>query len=112
MLILHKLNFINSHLFYELDETTKNALQLYIQIKGHPMKQAINIRLEKDLVQSLDEYAQELDKTRTSLVEKAIEMYFDTLDEMVADKRIDNLKSGKSTIVSMEDVFKKAGIDV
>ena len=76
------------------------------------MKQAINIRLEKDVVQSLDEYAQELDKTRTSLVEKAIEMYFDTLDEMVADKRIDNLKSGKSTLVSMEEVFKKAGIDV
>lgn len=76
------------------------------------MKQAINIRLEKDVVQSLDEYAQELDKTRTSLVEKAIEMYFDTLDEMVADKRIDNLKSGKSTLVSMEDVFREAGIDV
>ena len=76
------------------------------------MKQAINIRLEKDVVKSLDEYAQELDKTRTSLVEKAIEMYFDTLDEMVADKRIDNLKSGKSKLVSMEDVFREAGIDV
>ena len=76
------------------------------------MKQAINIRLEKDVVQTLDEYAQELDKTRTSLVEKAIELYFEKLDEMVADKRIDNLKSGKSTVISMEEVFKKAGIDV
>jgi predicted DNA-binding protein len=80
--------------------------------KVDTMKQAINIRLEKDVVQTLDEYAQELDKTRTSLVEKAIELYFDKLDEMVADKRIDNLKSGKSTVVSMEEVFKKAGIDV
>jgi len=76
------------------------------------MKQAINIRLEKDVVKTLDEYAQELDKTRTSLVEKAIELYFDKLDEMVADKRIDDLKSGKTTVVSMEEVFKKAGIDV
>lgn len=76
------------------------------------MKQAINIRLEKDVVQTLDKYAQELDKTRTSLVEKAIELYFDKLDEMIADKRIDNLKAGKSTVVSMEEVFKKAGIDV
>ncbi|WP_297482350.1 ribbon-helix-helix protein, CopG family [Sulfurimonas sp.] len=58
------------------------------------MKQAINIRLEKDVVQTLDEYAQELDRTRTSLVEKAIELYFDKLDEMIADKRIDNLKAG------------------
>ena len=59
------------------------------------MKQAINIRLKKDVVQTLDEYAQELDKTRTSLVEKAIELYFDTLDEMITDKRIDNLKAGE-----------------
>ena len=76
------------------------------------MKQAINLRLEKEMIQSLDEYANELDKTRTSLVEKAIELYFDTLDEMVADKRIDDLKNGKSKLVSLEDVFKKAGLDV
>ena len=76
------------------------------------MKQAINIRLEKDVIESLDEYANELDKTRTSLIEKSIEIYFDTLDEMVADKRIDNLKSGKTTAVSLEEVFSKAGISV
>jgi predicted transcriptional regulator len=76
------------------------------------MKQAINIRLEKDIVENLDEYAQELDKTRTSLIEKAIELYFDRLDEMIADKRIDNLKSGKTKVVPLEEVFAKAGIDV
>jgi predicted DNA-binding protein len=79
--------------------------------KGIGMKQAINIRLEKDIVQTLDDYAHELDKTRTNLIEKAIELYFDKLDEMIADKRIDNLKSGKSTVVTLEEVFKKAGID-
>ena len=76
------------------------------------MKQAINIRLEKDVVAALDEYAHELNRTRTSLVEKAIELYFDKLDEMIADKRIDDLKAGKSTVVTIEEVFKKAGIDV
>ena len=76
------------------------------------MKQAINIRLEKDMIQALDEYANELDKTRTKLIEKAIEYYFDKLDEMIADKRIDNLKSGKTKVVSLEDVFAQAGIDV
>jgi predicted DNA-binding protein len=76
------------------------------------MKQAINIRLEKDILSNLDEYAKELDKTRTSLIEKAIESYFDKLDEMVADKRIDNLKSGKTQVVSLEEVFEKAGINV
>ena len=76
------------------------------------MKQAINIRLEKDVVQHLDEYANELDKSRTSLIEKAIDLYFVKLDEMVADKRIDNIKSGKTKVVSLETVFKQAGIDV
>lgn len=76
------------------------------------MKQAINIRLEKNVIQNLDEYAQELDKTRTSLIEKAIDQYLDKLDEMVADKRIDNLKSGKTNVVPLEEVFKKAGIHV
>lgn len=76
------------------------------------MKQAINIRLEKDTIETLDGYAAELDKSRTSLIEKAIELYFDTLDEMVADKRIDNLKSGKTQAVSLEEVFKQAGINV
>ena len=76
------------------------------------MKRAINIRLEKDILETLDEYASELDKTRTSLIEKAIELYFDKLDEMVADKRIDDLKSGKTSLVPLEEVFKKAGIDV
>ena len=74
------------------------------------MKKAINIRLEEEMLQQLDEYAHELHKTRTSLVEKAIELYFDRLDEMIADHRIDDLKSGKSAVVSMEEVFKKAGI--
>ncbi|MDD4505144.1 MAG: ribbon-helix-helix protein, CopG family [Sulfurospirillaceae bacterium] len=76
------------------------------------MKQAINIRLEKEIIETLDEYANELDKSRTSLIEKAIELYFDKLDEMVADKRIDNLKSGKSKVISLEEVFKQAGINV
>jgi len=76
------------------------------------MKQAINIRLEKDIIQTLDEYANELDKTRTKLIEKAIEFYFDKLDEMIADKRIDNLKSGKTKIISLEAVFAQAGINV
>lgn len=76
------------------------------------MKQAINIRLEKDIINHLDEYANELGKTRTKLIEKAIELYFDKLDEMVADQRIDNIKNGKTKIMSLESIFHQSGIDV
>ena len=76
------------------------------------MKKAINIRLEEEMLRELDQYAKELNKTRTSLVEKAIELYFDRLDEMIADKRIDELQRGESHVIPMEEVFRKAGIDL
>ena len=76
------------------------------------MRQAINIRLDKEVVQHLDDSAQILEKTRTNLIERAIDAYFDQIDEMVADKRIDSLKDGNSSISSLEDVFIKAGISV
>ncbi len=76
------------------------------------MRQAINIRLDKEVVQHLDDSANILEKTRTNLIERAINAYFDQLDEMVADKRIDNLKNGSSGVSSLESVFEKAGIRV
>jgi predicted DNA-binding protein len=76
------------------------------------MRQAINIRLDKEVVQHLDDSAQILEKTRTNLIERAIDAYFNQIDEMVADKRIDSLKDGNSSVSSLEDVFTKAGISV
>ena len=76
------------------------------------MKKAINIRMDEDLLHELDNYAKELERPRTYLIEKAVSAYFDTLDEMISDKRIDDLKSGRSSAVPLEEVFKKAGIDV
>ncbi len=75
-------------------------------------KKAINIRIDESLLEELDNYAAELERSRTYLIEKAVSSYFDTLDEMISDKRIDDIKSGKSEVVSMEEVFAKAGIDV
>lgn len=80
--------------------------------KVYIMKKAINIRIDESLLAELDGYASELERSRTYIIEKAVSTYFDVLDEMVADKRIDELKTGKSDIVSMEEVFKKAGISV
>jgi len=76
------------------------------------MKKAINIRMDEDLLHDLDAYAKELDRTRTYLIEKAVSSYFDTLDEIIADKRIDDIKAGKTELIPLEEVFKKVGIDV
>ena len=74
------------------------------------MKKAINLRIEESLLEELDTYAKELDRTRTYLIEKAVSNYFDTLDEMISDKRIDDIKAGKSEILSLEDVAKQLGL--
>ena len=74
------------------------------------MKKAINLRIEESLLEELDTYAKELDRTRTYLIEKAVSNYFDTLDEMISDKRIDDIKAGKSEMLSLEDVAKQLGL--
>jgi RHH-type transcriptional regulator, rel operon repressor / antitoxin RelB len=70
-------------------------------------KKAINIRMDEALLSDLDSYASELDRSRTYLIEKAVNSYFDTLDEIISDKRIDDIKSGKSEVYTLEQVLEK-----
>lgn len=76
------------------------------------MKKAINIRMDESLLSDLDQYAHELDRSRTYLIEKAVSAYFDTLDEIISDKRIDDIKSGKSEVIPLDEVLRRAGINV
>ena len=78
--------------------------------KGLQMKKAINLRIDESLLEELDTYAKELDRTRTYLIEKAVSNYFDTLDEMISDKRIDDIKTGKSEMFTLEDVAIQLGL--
>jgi predicted transcriptional regulator len=75
------------------------------------MKKAINIRLDEDLLFDLDTYAKELDRTRTYIIEKAVSTYFDTLDEMISDKRIDEVKKGNIEVYSLKQVASQLGLD-
>jgi len=75
------------------------------------MKKAINIRMDETLLKDLDSYAQELERSRTYIIEKAVSTYFDTLDEMISDKRIDELKSGKTEVYSLEEVAQRLGLN-
>lgn len=74
------------------------------------MKKAINIRLDEALIREIDTYAKELDRTRTYIIEKAVGGYFDTLDEMISDKRIDEIKSGQMEVFTLEQVAKQLGL--
>lgn len=73
-------------------------------------KKAINIRMDESLLSDLDSYAAELERSRTYIIEKAVSSYFDTLDEMISDKRIDDIKSGKSEVYTLEQVLEKLAL--
>ncbi len=75
------------------------------------MKKAINIRMDEILLSNLDNYAKELERSRTYLIEKAVSAYFDKLDEIISDKRIDDIKAGKTEVYSLEEVAKKLGLN-
>lgn len=74
------------------------------------MKKAINIRMDESLIFEIDTYAKELDRTRTYIIEKAVGSYFDTLDEMISDKRIDEIKNGQMEVFTLEQVAKQLGL--
>jgi len=75
------------------------------------MKKAINIRMDEELLSELDAYARELERPRTWVIEKAVSAYFDTLDEMIADRRIDRVKEGKSRLYTLDEVVRELGLE-
>ena len=75
------------------------------------MKKAINIRMDEALLSELDKYAKELERSRTYLIEKAVSNYFDTLDEMISDKRIDEVKKGNVELFTLEQVIEELGLN-
>ena len=74
------------------------------------MKKSINIRLEETLLNDMDAIGKEIDRSRTWIIEKAVSAYMDTLDEMIADKRIDEVKAGKTGVMSLEEVAQSLGL--
>ena len=75
------------------------------------MKKAIKIRMDETLLTDLDSYAQELERSRTYIIEKAVSTYFDTLDEMISDKHIDELKARKTEVYSLQEVAQRLGLN-
>jgi len=62
------------------------------------------------IIDELNMVSKELNEKKSHIVEKALSMYFDYIDEKIADKRLDELKSGKEKLIPAEEVFKELGI--
>jgi len=69
-----------------------------------------NITIDAEVSEELESLAKELGEKKSSLIEKALEVYFDLLDLKVARKRLKELEKGKAKLINAEDVWKDLGI--
>ena len=62
------------------------------------------------MIDELNSVSKELDEKKSHIVEKALSMYFDILDEKLADKRLQSLEQGKEKLTPADEFFKELGI--
>ncbi|MCX5807375.1 MAG: CopG family transcriptional regulator [Proteobacteria bacterium] len=69
-----------------------------------------NITLDEDISLELDSIANELGEKKSSVIEKALAVYFDFLDLKLVQKRMKDLKEGRDTIIDAKEVWKEIGV--
>jgi predicted transcriptional regulator len=62
------------------------------------------------IIDELNSVAEELNEKKSHIVEKALSMYFDALDEKLSDKRLKNLEDKKEKLIPANEVFKELGL--
>ena len=72
------------------------------------MSTAISVRLPESLAQELGEVAKETDRSKSYLIQKAIEAYLDDLADLQVS--MDRLHDATDAVVSLEDM--RADLDL
>ena len=62
------------------------------------------------IIDELNSVSQELNEKKSHIVEKALSMYFDAIDEKLSDQRLKNLEDKKEKLIPASEVFKELGL--
>jgi len=62
------------------------------------------------IIDELNSVSKELNEKKSHIVEKALNMYFDSIDDKLSDKRLKDLEDGKEKLVPADEVFKELGL--
>ena len=65
-----------------------------------------NITLDEEISQELETLAKELGEKKSSIIEKALTVYFDLLDLKLAKKRLKDFEEGRDKLLDSDDVWK------
>ena len=69
----------------------------------------INITLPKSLEEELTSVSKELNEKKSHIVARALNLYFDELDTLIADNRYKRYKDGKTKTYTIADLEKVIG---
>ena len=69
----------------------------------------INITLPKSLEEKLTSVSKELNEKKSHIVARALNLYFDELDTLIADNRYQRYKDGKTKTYTLADLEKVIG---
>jgi len=69
----------------------------------------INITLPKSLEEELTSVSKELNEKKSHIVARALNLYFDELDTLIADNRYQRYKDGKTKTYTLADLEKVIG---
>jgi len=69
----------------------------------------INITLPKSLEEELTSVSKELNEKKSHIIARALNLYFDELDTLIADNRYKRYKDGKTKTYTLADLEKVIG---
>ena len=62
------------------------------------------------IIDELNSVSKELNEKKSHIVEKALGMYFDALDEKLSDQRLKKLEENEEELIPANEVFKELGL--
>lgn len=73
---------------------------------------SISIRLPEDIESRLDALAKRTGRSKTYYMREAILEYLDDLEDLyLAEKRLEDIRAGRSQTVPLEEVMKRYGVE-
>ncbi len=70
----------------------------------------MSITLDNVIAKELNTISKEMNEKKSHIIRKALILYFDMLDEQIADKRLQELKDGKVNPIDAEKVWEELSL--